>query len=318
MVNNPVNPAHNRRLLWLLSGLIVFLSFSTDAQVSTVDLHHFWVMRDSVLSTPDTIRQQQMVRQLYVEKASPGLQAFLRNKDNPEKKWLRMLLERPAFWESLKGRMPLIAGAVADVEGCIARFRTLYPELKPAQTYFLVGLGQQGGTVRGNLSLLCVEVVLRDTAARRDQLVFLALHEYVHTQQKRPDFQKINVLTSSIREGVCDFVAGIVTGMPVSAAYTTYGHRHEQEVWRAFLKEMYTQQNDNWVSTGPNPALPAPDLGYFVGHQICQAFYRRAADKRAALKQLIELDFADEEAISQFLKRSGYAGKSRRSGNPGK
>jgi len=45
-----------------------------------------------------------------------------------------------------------------------------------------------------------------------------------------------------------------------------------------------------------------------VGYQVCQAYYDQQPDKKAALKQLIELDYADSEAVERFLKRSGYNG----------
>lgn len=288
--------------------LAVLSTTTVQAQVFTTDLEHFWTTRDSVLATRDTTRQIELINRLYIGKASPGLAAFMRNKEDLPRKWRAFITQNAESWLALKKKMPVVEAAAAEVKSQIRRFRTLYPDLRPAETYFLIGLGMQGGTVRGNLSLLCVEVILRDAAAPKDQLVFLAVHEYVHTQQKRPDFQKINVLTSCIREGACDFVASLVTGRPVTAGYSTYGLRHEKEVWEAFQKDMYTGNNDNWVSTGPNPALPAPDLGYFVGHQVCEAYYRKSADKAAALKTIIELDYADPEAVSRFWQESGYKG----------
>jgi hypothetical protein len=274
--------------------------------VFKTDVDHFWSMRDSVLATPDTAKQLDFVRRLYMNKASDGLKAFLRNKNNPDQKWLALIKATPLFWDSLQMKMPGINAAIQKLEKHIIHFQQLYPSLKPAQIYLLIGLRQQGGTTRGNLALMGVEVLLNGTDMKDDQLVRLGIHEYMHTQQKRPDFQKINVLTSSIREGACDFVSELITKLPVKTPYMDYGSKHEMVVWNLFKKEMYSQNNDNWVSTGNNSDLLAPDLGYFIGYQICKAYYDGSTDKKLALQQIIELDYTDGTAVTSFLKVSDY------------
>jgi hypothetical protein len=292
-----------------LTALLLFSLLVKAQTVSITDFGNFLQMRDSVMNCPDSSRQLALVHTLYMDKASDGLKAFMRNKDGLDHKWLSLIRTQPLFWDSLQKRSGMVAKAAKRLNKQIDRFSRLYPGLKPAKTYFLVGIRQQGGTIRGNLSLIGTEVVLSGDNIDEKQLVRMGLHEYVHTQQARPDFQHINVLTSSIREGACDFVSWLLTGILPSAPYMAYGKAHEQEVWLAFSKDMYTGNNDNWVSTGNNPALPAPDLGYFVGFQICKAFYSKAPDKKLALKQIIELNYADAAAVNEFLARSGYAGK---------
>jgi len=289
--------------------LLFFLPFLASGQhVFKTDFQNFWTMRDSVQAATDSAKQVDAISRLYIAKASDGLKAFMRNKDNPAGRWLKEIKTAPAFWDSLKMKAAMVDEAVVKLEAAIVHFQNMYPQLQPAQTYFLVGFRQQGGTVRGNLSLIGVEVVLSDPTLNSKRLVRMGVHEYVHTQQKRPDFQKINVLTSSIREGACDFVAELVTGTKPAGPYMAYGTKHEQDCWIAFQKEMYTNNNDNWVSTGNNPVLPAPDRGYFVGYQICKAYYNKSADKNTALRDIIALDYADNAAVEGFLKASGYMG----------
>jgi hypothetical protein len=43
-----------------------------------------------------------------------------------------------------------------------------------------------------------------------------------------------------------------------------------------------------------------------MGYAICGAYYRQATDKQQAIRDIIELDYADTSATEQFLKRSGY------------
>ncbi|MCG3118974.1 MAG: hypothetical protein ALAOOOJD_01270 [bacterium] len=55
-----------------------------------------------------------------------------------------------------------------------------------------------------------------------------------------------------------------------------------------------------WYDSGPDGH--PKDLGYWMGYKITEAFYRRAQNRREAIKQILEI--ADFEA---FLQASGYA-----------
>lgn len=171
--------------------LLFFLPFLASGQhVFKTDFQNFLAMRDSVIATKDSAKQIDAINRLYIGKSSDGLKAFMRNKDNPAGRWLKEIKAAPAFWDSLKMKSALVDDAVVKLEAAITRFQKMYPQLQPAQTYFLVGFRQQGGTIRGNLSLIGVEVVLSDPTLNGKQLVRMGIHEYVHTQQKRPDFQR--------------------------------------------------------------------------------------------------------------------------------
>lgn len=294
-----------KKIFFLILAFITH--FSGDAQtVSVSDVTNFFQMKDSVHSARDTAGQLEIIRRVYMDKASEGLMAFMRNKTDLDRKWLSLLETQPAFWDSLQMRSPLISKAAAALQRQIGNFAVMYPGLKPAKTFFLIGIRQQGGTIRGNLSIIGAEVVLSNAKTTEKDLIRMGLHEFVHTQQVRPDFQKIDVLTSSIREGACDFIASLVSGIPTDEPYTRFGKEHEQLVWEKFREEMNTTLNDNWVSTGDNPRLMARDLGYFVGYQICQSYYAGATDKKSALKEIIELDYSSKEAVLSFFRASHY------------
>jgi uncharacterized protein YjaZ len=294
-----------KKIFFLIPAVITHLS--GDAQtVSVSDVSNFFQMKDSVRLARDTASQLAIIHRLYMEKASEGLIAFMRNKTDLDRKWLSLLETQPVFWDSLQMRFPLISKAATGLEKQIGHFAVMYPGLKPAKTFFLIGIRQQGGTIRGNLSIIGAEVVLSNATTTEKDLIRMGLHEFVHTQQARPDFQKIDVLTSSIREGAGDFIASLVSGIPTDEPYTRFGKEHEQQVWEKFREEMNTTLNDNWVSTGDNPRLMARDLGYFVGYQICQSYYARATDKKTALKEIIELDYSSKEAVLSFFRASQY------------
>jgi len=289
---------------WIII-LLLLPVFVTAQHTITADIDNFWQAYDSVRSTDDTAKQVDYIQHLYINKASEGLQAFMRNKDGLDKKWVSLIKTNPAFWDSIRLKTIALKTTIPTLENYITYYQTIYPALKPSNIYFLIGIRQQGGTVRNNMSLIGTEVVLADPAALPVGWLQMCVHEYTHTQQKRPDFQKIDVLTSAIREGACDFMAEQVMKQPFKAVYMDYGNKHEAEVLEMFKKDMLTSNNDKWVSTGNNSGMPAPDLGYFVGYKICKAYYDKAADKKQAIKDIIDLDYTNPLQVQAFAKQSG-------------
>lgn len=61
----------------------------------------------------------------------------------------------------------------------------------------------------------------------------------------------------------------------------------------------------NWLYNGGQRGEDA-DLGYYVGYEISKAYYGIAKDKQQAVKDINELDFADDAAVEAFLERSEY------------
>lgn len=47
-------------------------------------------------------------------------------------------------------------------------------------------------------------------------------------------------------------------------------------------------------------------LGYYLGYAIGKHYYQLAQDKKAVLKELIEIDYANTETIEKFLPKTGY------------
>jgi len=49
-----------------------------------------------------------------------------------------------------------------------------------------------------------------------------------------------------------------------------------------------------------------PDLGYFIGMRICEAYYNKQADKKAAIINLL-----DRSKYMEVMEQSGYNGNCR-------
>jgi uncharacterized protein YjaZ len=102
-------------------------------------------------------------------------------------------------------------------------------------------------------------------------------------------------------EGDADFIAEHYAGHHIDETQKAYGDSHEQELWTRFRAQMNTAGPGDWMYNGDRVTADIPpDLGYYVGYKICQAYYERARNKRAALLTLVAL--TNERAILAYSR----------------
>jgi hypothetical protein len=289
-------------------------------KVFTDDIDRFWVAFDSVQRVTDRSRQVALMEALYVNRRSPGLAAFMEARDYSADLWVDRIRAYPKFWASIRPNTLAVKARAKEIEQSIQRLQQLYPELQEAKIYFTVGALRSGGTVADHMVLIGTEIACgtpkTDVSEFKDQwlatvfkhqsldnVVQLNVHEYVHTQQRGEE--ATTLLGQALHEGACEFVAELVTRKPQHSAYVTYGQAHEAELKAKFKQEMFGTGTRNWLYNGAEAATVA-DLGYFMGYAIHRAYYQRAKNKRQAIKDIIELNCADDAAVERFVQQSGY------------
>ena len=205
------------------------------------------------------------------------------------------------------------------IESYIQKFRMLYPELRGAKMYFTITAIRAAGVGQDSLALIGTEIAMGDKNTDVSEfpdkrlenffktkstpaIVPVAVHEYVHTQQKTEG--KI-LLGEAIYEGACDFITELVLKKKLMNSYLIYGRKNEKALKLQFKKEMLSEDYSNWLYNGATSKTMG-DLGYFMGYAICRAYYRHSADKREAIKNIIGLNYADQSAVMQFLTESKY------------
>jgi hypothetical protein len=110
------------------------------------------------------------------------------------------------------------------------------------------------------------------------------------------------LLERSLIEGGAEFGTELIVGQPAEVTSpplraATLGH--EKEIESAFVADEDNTDLSKWLD---NSTLEKPgDLGYWVGYRIVKSYYQHAADKRRALREIIEL--ADPK---MFLAKSGW------------
>ncbi|RZL44060.1 MAG: hypothetical protein EOP00_21540 [Pedobacter sp.] len=290
----------------------------TKQKVFTADISNFWKAFDLIRITKDYSEKIRIINELYIDKGSKGLKAFMQSRNYTDTLYVKQIEDYPKFWSSIRQNALRIEDKVPEIENAIINFRKLYPQLKEAEIYFTIGGMKSGGTIKDNMVLVGCEVATGDRNVDVSELqddwlksifekeaidvVALNIHEYVHTQQKSSRQQ---VLAHSIHEGACDFITELVLGKTLNTRYLVYGKQNAEKVKHDFKREMFTDNFRNWLYNG-SFGVEMPDLGYYVGYDICKRYYEQATDKTKAIAEIIELDVANSKEVKAFLNKSGY------------
>ncbi len=306
-------------LIFLMSFVLTGQENDRHSNIHTSDIDNFWTAFDSIQNTDNSPQKIALMQRLYVDKGTPGLKAFMQLRNFDAERLVQTIYKYPKFWQSIRPNTYKIYGKRDSIQKYINSFKVLYPTYREANIYFTITAIRSGGTTQDSLVLVGAEIATgnQDTdvsefpdkrlgnffkTQKTDNIVPFTIHEYVHTQQTNEG--KV-LLGQAIYEGACDFITELVLGTKLEHAYLVYGKKHEDELKQNFKKELYSEDFSNWLYNGSS-AKAMGDLGYFMGYAICKSFYQNALDPKKAIKDIIELDYANLKAIKEFLKESHY------------
>ncbi|UYZ57852.1 DUF2268 domain-containing protein [Hymenobacter latericus] len=283
-----------------------------DIKLVTTDIDNFWPAYAKAKA--DTANAAAIFQREYFSKASIGLQDYYAYKIRNAQTFARRVLARPQYYASIQATMNSIAAQKPQMLAAFQKFQDLYPAAYFQHIYFVVGGFSAGGTVSDAGLLIGADqtangpgvdtselnLLQRNRNGMVTEMPTLLLHELIHSNQGPQDG---TLLSYTINEGMADFIAELVTGtLGNNARLHVYGNAHEKELWEAFKKEMGGRDASNWIANGRQETPEKPcDLGYYVGYKICQAYYNKAADKKKAVADI--LNIRDAKA---FLAASGY------------
>lgn len=309
-----------KKLLYLTLFLLAAVDVFAQKQVFVADdIDHFWTAYNRIHQEKDSIKQYQLLRDLYLNKATPGLQGLLEVRRYSEKEFIDAMTQFPQFWASIRPNTLKVKTLYPKINANIQKLQKAYPGFKPATIYFSMGAFRTNGTVQGNKILIGSEMALADKTTavfefpvwRQSfyknqnpwaELPLLCTHEYIHTQQKA---LVENLLSSCLYEGVAEFLSCKVTGEQSATPAIAFGKANQQEVVNQFVRDLYVMTNDyNWLWGENRNHLKIRDLGYYIGYEICERYYNVSKDKALAVKSLIELDYTNETEVARLVDAS--------------
>jgi len=316
-----------KRIFLPILGLVLACSACQDdsasAFVSTADVYRFWEAYDQIVASDDTSNQRTLLRSLYLDPGSPGLDALRERRGYTENVYLEAIRSYPQFWASIRKNTLQSRELAGGIDAGVAKFKDLYPAMKPAQVYFTIGAMYTGGTTLDSLVLIGAELALADSSVVTSELperlgenlsrffetnpindvVLLNVHEFVHTQQNSNGY---DLLSQCLYEGVAEFVSVLALETESAVPAVEYGQQNAELVRTAFAQQVGAPHWNDWLYNDFSNDFGVRDLGYYVGYAMCESYYDQAADKQAAIARMIELDYTDTTSVEAFINDSGY------------
>jgi len=310
--------------LFLLFAFAKIYGQENEQYFVTTDIDNFWTAYDKIKTTNDSALQYKYLNNIFIKKGTPGLKAIMEVREYTSKSYIDAINNYPLFWNSIRANTLKAKDFATEIALEVNKIKNIYPDLKPAKTYFTIGALLTNGTTLDGQVLIGSEVALTDKKTITSEfpknlshlrtffdtdpingVVFLNVHEYVHTQQKTTVAN--NLLGQCVLEGVAEFVAVTATGKPSETPAMDYGKQHFDRVREVFTKQMFFNSFTGfWLYSNADNEFKTRDLGYYVGYDICEKYYHKAKDKKQAIKEMIELDYNNENQLHKFVDKSGY------------
>ena len=300
------------------------------ARLVTSDIPNFWQVFDkATLKNAADLFQRE-----YIDVGSPGLHGFLQSRIVNGHALAGTVAARAQYYAAIRAntlavdQKPEIKQAI---QASFRRLKEIYPEAIFPDVYFLIGRMNSAGTTNGSQALLiAVEMNARDektpveelnnwekaVVGQIEHLPHIVAHELIHIEQSQANPQRSNgnqtLLAQALTEGGADFLGEMISGGIINRVQRAYGNEHERDLWAEFSGAMHGTDASHWLYQGDKSKGRPADMGYYEGFKICEAFYKRASDKREAIRRIVAL--SDPDAI---LKEGGY-GETFASGTTGK
>jgi uncharacterized protein YjaZ len=278
-------------------------AFAATPNIHTEDVALFYKIYDAAKGHPTADQLQHD----YIDKGSDGLRSFLKQRRTTATRIAQAISDHPEVYENARKCLAILPRARERVSAALTKLGTLYPEAKFPPVTVAIGRGKpvaiadSTGVMIGLESLCAVTWMSPDL---EDRVTYVIAHEYTHVQQAlaSPAFYNLDkptVLDAALIEGAAEFM-GILTSGGTSYAYfkkVTKGR--EKAIETAFVPDEDKIDLSAWFFNG---TMTKPgDMGYWVGRRIVQSYYDHAADKHAAIRDIIQLKDAHV-----FLARSGW------------
>lgn len=322
----------NRTIRYILHSVVSFVfviamthvsQLSAQPLIITEDIDRFWAAYDKIAASRDSATQYHLINSIFIDAGTPGLKKIMEARRYTDRSYIEAINKYPLFWASQRAntlRAPVFA---AEIGQGIEKLRVVYPALRPAKIYFTIGAFRTPGTILDGDVLIGSEMALGDQRTITSEfppeldyfknylatdpskeVVFLNIHEYVHTQQNARG--GYDLLSQCLYEGVAEFIPAIALGQASPTPAVAFGKANEKAVKQAFSKEMFSPWEYNWVWNDTDNQFKTRDLGYYIGYAIAEKYYQMMPDKKQAIKDLIELDYTSQAAVENLVEKTAW------------
>lgn len=256
-----------------------------------------------------------IIQKEYFDKGTPGLKGLIEKDRLSAATYAQYVSAHYGFLKSVCAQLPNIQSQSHQLKGLLKQFSDYFPNARYMPSYFVIGQGYHGGTAtpagfvielqKNVLGLPNIDKSTIDTTkiSSYDNIDQLWIHEQVHIARKKQHLSS-SLLRMTIDEGSADFIAYKMTGKISHARTYQYGEEnHERLVkeWKEDLKKDATKVRVKWVWNWGRSSTRPPDIAYYIGFKITEAYYDNHDDKERALKDILEM-----KSYENFYKMSGF------------
>jgi hypothetical protein len=285
------------------------------ASLFTDDIRRFWKAYDRAQT--DTADRVEIYRSAYFDTGSRGLQDYMGLKVRSIREFVRHYDQHSLFYKSIRNNTLKVDSLKPAIYACFEKLKDIYPGALFPDIYFVMGAFTSAGTVSDaglliGINQLCktdniplgeLSLWQRNNFNPLQNLPACIAHELIHFEQDElMRLEDTTTLLPVLVEGMADFLGEMISGKNLNQRLHNWAKGKEKNIWEAFLKDMDLNRFNNWIAnadqeTSDNPA----DQGYWIGYQICKAYYINAVDKQQAIYDM--LHFKDPR---DFLKKSNW------------
>ena len=294
------------------------------AEILTQDIENFWDAFDHLGECHNHRDSIDCITGRYFEMGTPGFTDFINKYRYTPQDYVNAISQYPKFYSSIRKNTLLAKNLEKELRLFTLKVEENFPNYTSKKICFAISPIQDGGTSTDNYILIGTEIVASSKNADlsefgnsvlgkilaldtnvRDRLIYVVGHETVHDLQVNADWNNYELLYRSILEGSADFISTLLTGVTGIPFLYNYGNNHEAELWVKFKHDLDNNSNsDDWLYNRDRVENGVPnELGYYMGYKIAEKYYKNSANKKQALKEIVEM-----KDPGDFLRKSGYNG----------
>lgn len=288
-------------------------TYTTDPKklkIIDIDVQNFW--KAYKLAEEDPNNAEKIYMDNYINKGTMALQFYYLDKIGSINNFVYMHNLRKKYYASIKGNTLKAKKFKSKYLKSFVNLKKIYPDAIFPPVYFVIGKLNSAGTVSSEGLILGIDQACMsptvDTSelstwekaniSTINELPYTVAHELIHFQQDGMA-SDTTTLKAAIVEGMADFIGELISGKSANPDLLIYGKGKEKEIWKDFKKDMFLNKKSNWIANGQQNDGKPSDLGYWIGYQICKAYYAEVKDKNQAIYDMLHI-----QDYRQFLDQS--------------
>ncbi len=292
-----------RLVLGALVSAVIVRAATKGIEIQTDDVSRFYKVYDAANGHPSA----EQLQNDYLDPGTPGLHHLARARNVTGERIAQSIATRPELYTNARTCMAALPRVRERLNAAFRKLLVLYPEAHKPPVTIAVGRGRPlaisgpGDGVQIGLEAMCAPNARFLNPNVDDRFVHVIAHEYVHAQQDPmlADDDHPSVLGRSLLEGAAELIGEMVSGDVAYGSLRASTDGREKDIETKFAADVDKTDLSDWLDNTTPEKLG--DLGYWVGYRITKSYFQHASNKRAAVREIIQM--SDPHT---FLIKSGW------------